>query len=176
MSAPDRLFKTFHLEALAVSLCSNHKLGLAIKFINRKIMSTRMKNTPSWKLKAISLFPELRIEIKKANNFYRFIMEDYLLYLDDAVKTNDKKLIQKIFVFIKWCYRSKDKRLWNPAAVCFYEALTVDTERQQLIAHYLEKTIFAEIVGLYKAYLNNSKTYKSIVDIYNRINKTTFQY
>ena len=78
--------------------------------------------------------------------------------------------LQKIYDFAEWCFRQKDKNLWNAAGVAFYEHLTDHVETRRELSRWVKPDIYAQIRGLLELRLGE-KEMQQIDKSYGRLTK-----
>ena len=65
-----------------------------------------------------------------------------------AHKVNDTAMLQNIYGFAEWCFRQKEKELWNAAGVVFYEHLGDYEETSKELSRWVKRDIYKDIRGL----------------------------
>jgi hypothetical protein len=68
-------------------------------------------------------------------------------------KKNNLRRLEQIYEFAEWCYRQKEKDLWNAAAVAFYEHLGDKKETSESISNWVKPDIYKEIRELLKIHI-----------------------
>ena len=71
-------------------------------------------------------------------------------------KTIEEKL-KKFYDFAEWCFRQKEKELWNAAGVAFYEHLGDYDETFLAMPNWVKRDIYDDIRGLLDARLDMKK-------------------
>jgi len=83
-------------------------------------------------------------------------------------RVNSIERLQKIYDFAEWCFRQKNKALWNAAGVAFYEHLGDYPETRQEMRRWVKSDIYNEIRGLLELHLSN-KELQQIDKTYRRL-------
>ena len=65
-----------------------------------------------------------------------------------AHKVNDTTMLQNVYGFAEWCFRQKEKELWNAAGVVFYEHLGDYEETSKELSRWIKRDIYKDIRGL----------------------------
>jgi hypothetical protein len=97
----------------------------------------------------LTLFPELSREAERPD----FTVYDAFLELLPRVRAahqdSDTEALRRIYAFAEWCLEQKDKNLWNPAGVGFYEHL-FDSHRSLWpeMVRWLAPGVVKECIGL----------------------------
>lgn len=63
----------------------------------------------------------------------------------EAHKNNDISRLKKYYAFAEWCFRQKEKDLWNSAGVAFYEHLGDQEETRKEMPKWITKNIYNDI-------------------------------
>ena len=79
----------------------------------------------TWRQKAIDCLPELRKEFEKPETSIYDVFFEILPATIEAHKNKDISRLKKYYAFAEWCFRQKEKDLWNSAGVAFYEHLGI---------------------------------------------------
>jgi hypothetical protein len=110
-----------------------------------------------WRKKAIELLPGLKPEFNRAD----LTIYDVFIYLLPATvqahKQNDKVLLKQYYDFAAWCFRQKEKDLWNAAGVAFYEHLGGFSETFNEMHLWIDKQVYNQIKGLLELRLPKEK-------------------
>ena len=114
----------------------------------------------AWRKKAIDCAPELREEFEKSDtNLYK-VFAELMPILKAAHMSRDLERLEKIYDFAEWCFRQKDKNLWNAAGVSFYEHLGDTDETFSVFTTWIKKELYADIRGLLYQRLDDLKLKK----------------
>ena len=108
-----------------------------------------------WRRKAIECLSELKKEFEDPNESIYLVFSALRAAAVDFHKANDFGRLQKIYDFAEWCFRQKDKDLWNSAGVSFYEHLGDSPETLNEIRRWVKPDIYAEIRGLLELRLSS---------------------
>jgi hypothetical protein len=111
----------------------------------------------TWRKKAIECLPENKKELEDPGSTIYTAFRELLFALKEAHINNNKERLKKIYAFAEWCFRQKEKDLWNAAGVSFYEHLGDDIITIQQIPHWVSKEIYGEIRGLLELRISNDK-------------------
>ncbi len=118
-----------------------------------------------WRRKAIACLPDFIKEFEKPDaNIYSVFFE-LLPATRDAHCKNDREKLKKFYDFAEWCFRQKEKELWNAAGVAFYEHLGDYDETFLAMPNWVKRDIYDDIRGLLDARLDDEKM-KKLDDIY----------
>ena len=98
----------------------------------------------TWRRKAIEILPEEKIEFEDPRNSVYTVFAYLLSALNTAQEQKNTERIKKIFAFAEWCFRQKQKDLWNAAGVSFYEHLDTE-EALKTMSQYVKPDIYKEI-------------------------------
>ena len=101
-----------------------------------------------WRRKAIECLPEFSGEFQKQETSIYDVFMRMLPAAVQAHKNKDNLRLQSIYSYAEWCFRQKEKMLWNAAGVAFYEHLGDCEETSQEIAKWVKPGIYKEIRGL----------------------------
>ena len=101
-----------------------------------------------WRRKAIETLPELSKEFEKPDTSIYDVFMDMLPAAIQAHKENNTVRLQAIYNFAEWCFRQKEKDLWNSAGVVFYEHLGDYEATSKEISKWVRRDIYNEIRGL----------------------------
>jgi hypothetical protein len=77
----------------------------------------------AWRRKALEAFPHLRHDLQRRTYSIYHLFFDLLPLARNAHEAQDAEALRHIHGFAIWCMRQRDKELWNPAGVAFYEHL-----------------------------------------------------
>ncbi len=99
-----------------------------------------------WKRKLFELFPDLRQEYQ-ADSIYT-VFSELTQRCHEAHERSDAEELRKIYGYAEWCFRQRDKDLWNAAGVSFYEHLGDSHLTRQEIPYWVKPEIFEAVAGL----------------------------
>jgi hypothetical protein len=102
----------------------------------------------AWRQKAISCLPELRKDFENPETSIYGVFFEMLPALVEAHKQNDTDRLQNIYDYAEWCFKRKEKDLWNAAGIAFYEHLADYEETRYEIPKWVKYEIYKEIRGL----------------------------
>jgi hypothetical protein len=71
--------------------------------------------------RALEVFPQLRHHLQRRGYSVYQLFFDLLPMSREAHDINDSEALGRIYGFADWCFRQREKGLWNPAGVAFYE-------------------------------------------------------
>jgi hypothetical protein len=128
----------------------------------------------TWRRKAIEKF-SLKFSPLHHESIYD-VFQTLLKMVVEAHSKCDEKLLKDIYEYAEWCFDQKAKDLWNAAGVSFYEHLVDNEITLKAIAYWIKPEIFVNIKGLLGWRLKEKEGYHKLVDEYNQINKTNFEY
>lgn len=111
----------------------------------------------AWRKKAIECLPGHRLEFEQPETSIYGVFFEMLPALRTAHADRDHETLRKIYRFAEWCFRQKDKTIWNAAAVAFYEHLGDDELTFSAIPTYVKADIYKEIRPLLDARLDDEK-------------------
>ena len=98
-----------------------------------------------WRQKALEIAPELKTEFQDPDLSLYLVFGDFLSLLKQAHADNNINRIQQIYDFAEWCFRQKDKKLWNAAGVSFYEHLGDHEILFSEFPKWVKKSIYLDI-------------------------------
>ena len=101
-----------------------------------------------WRQKAIECCPELKKDFEQPDTSIYGVFSELLPATIDAHKENNIDRLQKIYGFAEWCFRQKEKDLWNAAGVSFYEHLGDDQVTRQANPKWVKRDIYKDIRSL----------------------------
>lgn len=110
-----------------------------------------------WRKRAIECLPELRKDFEDPHASIYIVFSDLLSAAVNFHKINNIDRLQKIYDFAEWCFRQKDKDLWNAAGVSFYEHLGDYAETRQEMRRWVKPDIYSDIRGLLELRLSNEE-------------------
>src|ERR1700752_3685877 len=99
----------------------------------------------TWRQKAIDCLPELRKEFENPTTSIYDVFIELLPATIEAHKNNDINRLRKFYDFAEWCFRQKEKDLWNSAGVSFYEHLGDHEETKNAMPQWVKKDIYNNI-------------------------------
>lgn len=102
----------------------------------------------TWRQKAINCLPELRKDFEHPDITIYGVFFEMLPAAIEAHRSQDISRLQNIYEFAEWCFKQKDKDLWNAAGVAFYEHLGDQVETRNEIPKWVKYEIYKEIRGL----------------------------
>jgi hypothetical protein len=118
----------------------------------------------TWRKKAIECAPELKKDFEDPGFEIYSVFSELLSLLIDAHRLNDTNRLQKIYSFAEWCFRQKDRKIWNAAGVGFYEHLGDTIETFSNFTIWIKKDIYFDIRGLLQLRLEKDRL--NILDNY----------
>lgn len=110
-----------------------------------------------WRQKAIDIAPELKDDFQDPDLTPYTVFSELLPILEQAYIDQDTVRIQKIHDYAAWCLRQKDKNLWNPAGVSFYEHLADNELLFSQFTKWIKKDIYVDIRDLLCQRLDEKK-------------------
>jgi hypothetical protein len=114
----------------------------------------------TWRKKAIECLPELRREFEEPEaNIYTVFFELRPATIE-AHKKNDIISLKRFYDFAEWCFKQKEKELWNAAGVAFYEHMGEAPESRTAMPDWVKPEIYKEIRGLLKLFMNLEDLHK----------------
>ena len=99
-----------------------------------------------WKRKLFELFPDLRQEFQDESIY--MVFSELTQRCHEAHEWSDTEELLKIYGYAEWCFRQRDKELWNAASVSFYEHLGDRHLTRQEIPYWVKPDIFEAVAGL----------------------------
>lgn len=102
----------------------------------------------TWRKKAIACLPELRQEFERSDLSPDDVFMAMLPALKRAHIDNYQERLKSIYQYAQWCLIQRDKRLWNAAAVAFYEHLADSDETFLHFTTWIPRNIYLEIRDL----------------------------
>jgi hypothetical protein len=106
-----------------------------------------------WRKKAIECLPELRKDFEDPSASIYLVFSELRSAGINFHKENNNERLQNIYDFAEWCFRQKDKDLWNAAGVSFYEHLGDYSETRQEMRRWVKPGIYSQIRGLLELHL-----------------------
>ena len=113
-----------------------------------------------WRQKAINCLPELKKDFEQPTTSIYDVFFELLPAVVEAHKVKDVDRLKNIYAFAEWCFRQKDKSLWNAAGVAFYEHLGDYEETRQAMPQWIKSDIYKDIRGLLETRLDQSALQK----------------
>ncbi len=113
-----------------------------------------------WRQKAINCLPESKKDFEQPTTSIYDVFFELLPAVVEAHKRKDIDRLKNIYDFAEWCFRQKDKDLWNSAGVAFYEHLGDYEETKQAIPQWIKYDIYKDIRGLLEARLDRNEIRK----------------
>jgi len=111
----------------------------------------------AWRQKAIECAPELKKDFESPDLTPYAVFIELLPIAQQAHINKDDNRLQKIYDYAEWCFKQKDKNLWNAVAVTFYEHLA-DTETTFLqFTKWIKKEIYFDIRDLLNQRVDENK-------------------
>jgi hypothetical protein len=110
-----------------------------------------------WKQKAIACLPEFKEDLEKPDSTIYDVFLDLLPAVVSAHKENNVARLALMYDFAEWCFRQKEKELWNAAGVGFYEHLGDHIETWEAMAQWVKYDIYKEIRALLKLRISEQK-------------------
>ena len=104
----------------------------------------------AWRRKALQLFPKLKQELNDREYTIYLLYFDLLPTLKDAHRLNDTEALRKIYGFAEWCCLQREKELWNPAGVCFYEHLFDENWLWHEVLPWLSPQVIQQVHSLWQ--------------------------
>jgi len=113
-----------------------------------------------WRQKAINCLPELKKDFEQPGTSIYDVFLELLPAVVEAHKRKDIDRLKNIYTFAEWCFRQKEKDLWNSAGVAFYEHLGDYEETRQAMPQWIKLDIYKDIRGLLEARLDRNELQK----------------
>ena len=110
-----------------------------------------------WRKKAIECLPESRKDFEDPHASIYLVFSELLSAAINFHKINNIDRLQKIYDFAEWCFRQKEKDLWNAAGVAFYEHLGDYSETRQEMRRWVKPNIYSDIRGLLELRLSKEE-------------------
>jgi hypothetical protein len=110
----------------------------------------------TWRKKAIECLPEEKKELENPTASIYAAFREILGVLPLAHLNNDHERLKKIYAFAEWCFRQKEKDLWNAAGVSFYEHLGDHEAVFEQMHNWVSREIYQEIRGLLELRIINN--------------------
>jgi hypothetical protein len=102
----------------------------------------------------------LKSEFERQDTSIYSVFFGVLPALVEAHKAKDTLKIARIYDFAEWCFRQKEKDLWNAAGVAFYEHLGDYEETLKEFPQWIKPNIYADIRGLLELRLEDTEVQK----------------
>ncbi|CAN5830849.1 hypothetical protein BH10BAC2_BH10BAC2_21690 [soil metagenome] len=114
----------------------------------------------TWRRKAIDCLPELRNEFEDKEISIYTVFTELLPATVEAHKTNNTEQLKKCYDFAEWCFRQKEKDLWNAAGVSFYEHLGDYEETLHAMPRWIKPDIYIDVRVLLELRLSEKELQK----------------
>ena len=114
----------------------------------------------TWRQKALNCLPELKKEIENPDTSIYDVFMELLSATIEAHRNNNNDRLKSFYEFAEWCFRQKEKDLWNSAGVSFYEHLGDAEETLRAIPHWVKTDIYNDIRGLLELRINKTELEK----------------
>jgi hypothetical protein len=102
-----------------------------------------------WKNKALELLPALRTVVEHDWSCHVFLGE-LLPLVWDAHRSADEDALERIYGFVRWCFRQPGQFLANAAIVSFYELVFDEWELRHQIARRLPAEVIERVHPLWE--------------------------
>jgi hypothetical protein len=102
----------------------------------------------AWREKAMECAPELKRKFESSDLTPYTVFMELLPITRQAHIDKDHKQLQKIYDYAEWCYKQKEKKLWNAVGVSFYEHLCDYEETFSGFTNWVKKEIYFGIRDL----------------------------
>ena len=99
----------------------------------------------AWRKKAIECLPELRKEFEQPGTSIYDVFIELLPATVEVHKQKNEARLRKLYDFADWCFRQKEKELWNAAGVSFYEHLGDYKETLSAFPKWIKPDIYSDI-------------------------------
>jgi hypothetical protein len=99
----------------------------------------------TWRKKTIECLPEDKKDLESPDTNIYIVFGYMLAALRIAHSNNDNEKLKKIYAFAAWCFKQKEKHLWNASGVAFYEHLGDHQVTLDQIHNWVSKEIYSEI-------------------------------
>lgn len=119
-----------------------------------------------WRRKAIEYFPKSKKEFEQPNTNIYTVFFELLPETCKAHRENEVDQLTRIYDFAEWCFRQKEKNLWNAAGVAFYEHLGDFEETFLAMPTWVKPDIYNDIRPLLAMRLDNGKMKKLDISYY----------
>jgi hypothetical protein len=103
-----------------------------------------------WRGKALELLPEFSTQIQRLDNPYMFWIELGHEFKRAYETPRNEDLIRCFYTYADWCWRQRQKELWNSVAVCFYEHLPDRRAVRDDMPRWLSPDKFRDLAGLFE--------------------------
>src|SRR5690348_14287837 len=120
----------------------------------------------TWRRKAIECLPECKSEFEHPETSIYDVYIEMLPAVIQAHKENNNDRLKKIYDYAEWCYRQKEKDLWNAAGVSFYEHLLDHKETLNDFHKWIKPEIYVEIRELLEWWTKGSEDFKKVDEQY----------
>lgn len=104
----------------------------------------------AWRKKAMDCLPERKKEFEDPDTSIYDVFIELMPFVVEAHRQKDKDRLERIYGFAEWCFRQKQKDLWNAAGVAFYEHLGDYPETLSGMVQWVKKEIYKGIRELLK--------------------------
>lgn len=102
-----------------------------------------------WKNKALELLPALRTVVEHDWSCHVFLGE-LLPLVWDAHRASDEDALERIYGFVRWCFRQPGQFLANAAVVSFYELVFDEWDLRHQIARRLPAEVIERVHPLWE--------------------------
>ena len=113
-----------------------------------------------WRRKALECLPEYRQEIEDKGSSLYTAMSCLLTATEEAHKHQDTSKLKQYYGFAEWCFRQKEKDLWNAVAVSFYEHLGDSEDTFAAMHLWVKADVYKDVKGLIELRVGKEKIYE----------------
>lgn len=110
-----------------------------------------------WRRKAIECLPEQRVFFEQPDTTIYQVFFEFLPATLEAHKQNNTEQLEKCYEVAEWCFRQKQRDLWNAAGVAFYEHFANYDITLQAVPYWIAPDIYQEIRDLLELQLDDKK-------------------
>jgi hypothetical protein len=121
-----------------------------------------------WRQKAIACLPEFKADLEQSDISIYEVFSYLLTSVRKSHQENDTERLKVLYSYAEWCFRQKQKDLWNAAGVAFYEHLGDHIETRRSMAKWVKQDIYKEIRELLKLRIDE-KVLKEIDKSYSNV-------
>ncbi len=104
----------------------------------------------AWRRRALAAFPDLQRELNRRDYSLYFLFADLRELLWDAHERGDEAALRRIYGFAEWCLTRREKALWNPAGVSFYEGIFERRRFWPAVIPWLTPQVVYMVQGLWE--------------------------
>lgn len=104
----------------------------------------------AWRRRALEAFPALRRELNRRDYSLYTLFGDLRGLLWEAHDTADDDMLRQIYGFAEWCLTRREKELWNPAGVSFYEHIFDRRRSWVTVIPRLSPEVVYQVQGLWE--------------------------